>query len=59
MKLSLVETSERGDEDADAVAILRKVQGDLKVARASRGSQVKEVGLGNQIPPWSSANRLQ
>ena len=58
MKLSLVETSERGDEDADAVAILRK-EGDLKVARASRGSQVKEVGLGNQIPPWSSANRLQ
>ena len=59
MKLSLVETSERGDEDADAVAILRKVQGDLKVARASRSNQVQEVGLGNQIPPKHSAIRMQ
>ena len=47
MKLSLVEMSEIGDEDADA--ILQKVQGDLDVARASRGNQVKEVGLGRQI----------
>ena len=50
MKLSLVEASEIGDEDGDADVILQKVQGDLNVARASRGSQIKEVGLGRQIP---------